>query len=390
MTTLRCSLFLFLGLGLLSPLPAQPLGPPPAAPAMVGGLQVVVNVPGAKVFVDGQLKGELNPPQTLNLADQPVGSVQVRVEATGYQTRALNFTIQPGAWTQAVFVLVRQGGTPLQAAPKAGGQVSTTQPGATKNAPTTGATANAQGLQEVTVKVGPAALEVIQIPPGRFRMGSATGEPNELPVHEVTLNKAFWMGKYPVTQKQWQAVMGYNPSKFKALESPVENVTWNACESFLKHLNEKQSDWTFRLPTEAEWEYACKAGSTGMRYGNNLNDIAWYKDNSGDVTHPVGQKQPNAWGLHDMLGNVRQWCADLQHDTYEGAPSDGSAWTADAYFIHYGTRWTAGSGYFKAMPMTRGGGWKSGAEDVRATRRESVLGDSSSKDLGFRVVCIPR
>ena len=389
MTTLRYPLFLFLGLGLLSPLPAQPLGPPPAAPAMVGGLQVVVNVPGAKVFVDGQLKGELSPPATLNLADQPVGSVQVRVEATGYQTRALNFTIQPGAWTQAVFVLVKQGGAAPVLPPV---RTSSSAPtGKSDPASLTGATQNAQGLQEFTVKAGSIALQVIQLPPGHFRMGSATGDPNEMPVHEVTLAKSFWMGKYPVTQKQWQAVMDFNPSKFEGPDAPVENVSWNACESFLKHLNEKQSDWTFRLPTEAEWEYACKAGSTGMRYSGTLNDIAWYKDNSGGRTHPVGQKQPNAWGLHDMLGNVWQWCRDLQHDNYEGAPADGSPWITDSYIMLSGYRQLQGSSpYYKDVSVMRGGGWNSEAQDLRATNREMLVGNSRYKDLGFRVVCVPR
>jgi len=399
MTALRNACFALLLLGDALALPGQTLGPPPAPPAMVGGLQVVVNVPGAKVFVDGQPKGEVTPPQVLNLADLPAGTVQVRVEAAGYQTRALNFTIQPGAWTQAVFVLAKQGGIPALAVPAgvapkagpAGNPPAAAVPGQPKGDPA-GASANAQGLLEAVAKAGPVELALVQIPLGRFRMGSASGDANELPVHEVTLTRPFWMGKYPVTQKQWQAVMGYNPSKFKAAgpEAPVENVTRNASESFLNRLNEKQSEWTFRLPSEAEWEYACRAGSTGSRYGGALGDIAWYSENSGGTTHPVGRKQPNAWGLHDMLGNVWQWCADLQHDNYEGAPTDGIPWLDGATYQYVGGRWPISHSYFKAMPPVRGGSWRSEATDVRATNREMVLGDSSDKDLGFRVVAVPR
>ena len=129
-----------------------------------------------------------------------------------------------------------------------------------------------------------------------------------------------YIGKYEVTQKQWLEIMGYNPSLFKGDASrPVENVSWNDCQEFIKKLNArsdvKSAGITFSLPTEEEWEYACRAGSTG-KYGlltdgreGTINEMGWYEDNSDDKTHPVGQKLPNAWGLYDMHGNVREWTA---------------------------------------------------------------------------------
>jgi formylglycine-generating enzyme required for sulfatase activity len=378
---------------------------------MVGGLQVIANVPGTKVFLDGQFKGELTPPQVLNLPDLPVGSVQVRVEAAGYQTRAMTYTIQPGTWTQAVFVLVKQGGAPLPpppagsarpaapagSAPPAGTQSNAggpLMPVKREEDPSVmaGAVRNPQGLWEITVKVDAVSIELVQVPAGKFRMGSASGKEDEVPVHEVAFRKPFWMSKYPITQKQFQTVMGYNPSKFKAAgpQAPVESVSWNSCDAFASRLNAKQTEWTFRLPSEAEWEYACRAGSTSTRGADSLMATAWYQDNSGGTTHPVGQKQPNAWGLYDMLGNVAQWCADLQHKDYTGAPSDGSAWIADSYYYYGGTPIAMGSGNYKAVNMIRGGGWSSESMDVRSTIRERSLGDTTRKDLGFRLVCTPR
>ena len=387
-----------------SPLSAQTAGtlpPPPAPPVMIGGLQVIVNAPHAKVFLDGVFKGELTPPQVLNLPDLPVGSVQVRVEAEGYQARGLTYTIQPGAWTQAVFALVKLGGGQLLPPPPAAngsprpaaGAAGPALPGkATTEDPAAlgGATRNAQGLWTLALKVDAVTIELVQIPSGSFKMGSTNGRPNESPVHQVTFRKPFWMSKYPITQKQWQAMMSYNPSKFKDSGSPVENVTCNAADTFCERLNTKQREWIFRLPSEAEWEYACKAGSTGGRGSQPLKDLAWFKENSEGRTHPVGEKQPNAWGLYDMLGNVWQWCADLQHDDYTGAPSDGSVWTVGTYCLVWGQREPMGSAYFKPVNVYRGGGWNTESDDIQATTRQMELADTSRKDLGFRIVCVPK
>lgn len=177
-------------------------------------------------------------------------------------------------------------------------------------------------------------MEFVLIPAGEFMMGSPSDEKGrydqEGPVHKVTINNPFYMGKYPVTQRQWKKAMGTNPSKFKGDDLPVENVSWEKIQKFVKVLNEKEGADKYRLPSEAEWEYACWA-STQTRYSfgddeSKLNEYAWYDKNSGSKTHPVGQKKPNQWGLYDMHGNVSEWVQDRWHNKYEGAPSDGSAW----------------------------------------------------------------
>jgi formylglycine-generating enzyme required for sulfatase activity len=138
---------------------------------------------------------------------------------------------------------------------------------------------------------------------------------NDQPAHRVRITKAFEIGKYEVTQAQWEAVMGGNPSEFKGPDRPVEQVSWNDIQEFLTSLNRRNDGYRYRLPTEAEWEYAARAGTTGEHYGN-LEAIAWFGRNSGDQTHPVGRKQPNAWGLYDMLGNVWEWCQDWYGETH--------------------------------------------------------------------------
>ena len=184
--------------------------------------------------------------------------------------------------------------------------------------------------KNLTVDLGGGVkMEFILIQAGSFQMGSNKNS-NEKPVHMVTITKPFYLGKYEVTQEQWQQIMDSNPSEFKGAKKPVEWVSWDGCHDFTTKLKEKVPGQLFRLPTEAEWEYACRAGSTGdYCHGDgddNLREYAWYYNNANGTTHPVGEKKPNAWGLYDMHGNVWEWCEDAYHQTYEGAPSDGSAW----------------------------------------------------------------
>lgn len=181
-------------------------------------------------------------------------------------------------------------------------------------------------------------LEMIAIPSGSFLMGSPDGLDfaGDGPQHRVTL-APFWIGKYPVTQAQWRAVMGKkwlsmadnNPSQFKGDNLPVEHVSWDDAVKFCKAISQRTGG-AYRLPSEAEWEYACRGGSNGRYcFGDDyalLGEYAWYDENSGNQTHPVGRKKPNAWGLYDMHGNVWEWCEDVWHENYNGAPTDGSAW----------------------------------------------------------------
>jgi formylglycine-generating enzyme required for sulfatase activity len=167
------------------------------------------------------------------------------------------------------------------------------------------------------------------IPAGKFLMGSEKGEEDEKPVHKVTITKPFYTGICLVTQAEYERVMKANPSHFKGPNRPVETVSWNDAVEFCRRLSEMERR-AYRLSTEAEWEYACRAGSTTEYcFGDDqakLSEYAWYLGNSGLETHDVGQRKPNAWGLHDMHGNVWEWCEDVWHPNYGSAPSDGSAW----------------------------------------------------------------
>ncbi|MBI3800780.1 MAG: SUMF1/EgtB/PvdO family nonheme iron enzyme [Deltaproteobacteria bacterium] len=164
-------------------------------------------------------------------------------------------------------------------------------------------------------------MELVLIPAGEFRMGAEYGGDNEKPAHLVRLSRPFYLGKYPVTQAQWEAVMGTNPSHFTDDPSlPVENVPWSDVQEFLRRLSEKKGGIPYRLPTEAEWEYAARAGAvTSYCFGDSsgqLREYAWYGENSGNRTHPVGQRKPNAWGLCDVHGNVSEWIQDWYDASY--------------------------------------------------------------------------
>ena len=200
----------------------------------------------------------------------------------------------------------------------------------------------------------PECPEMVVIPAGSFDMGSNEGSADEKPVHRVNIGKAFALGKTEVTQDLWKAVTGDNPSRFKNCGDacPVENVSWNEVQKFIKALNAK-TGIQFRLPTEAEWEYACRAGGKHAYCGSDsLDEIGWHEGNSGNSTHPVCQKQANAFGLCDMSGSVWEWVEDSYYNNYNGAPTDGTAWWG-----------------FRGMRVLRGGSWSDKAARSRASSR---------------------
>jgi formylglycine-generating enzyme required for sulfatase activity len=224
---------------------------------------------------------------------------------------------------------------------------------------------------------GGVTMDFVLIPAGSFEMGSDenTGGGDESPLHKVTLTRAFYLGRCEVTQEQWEKIMGSNPSGFKGAKRPVDTVSWNDCQAFLAALA-KKTGRKFALPTEAQWEYACRAGTrTPWSFGADAalaTEFAWIGDNSGGATHPVGTKKPNAWGLYDMHGNVWEWCADFytKHAYDTNAPVDPLGPPASEGRI------------------LRGGGWGENAEDVRSACRNCNGPDGRHDGIGFRCVML--
>jgi formylglycine-generating enzyme required for sulfatase activity len=221
-------------------------------------------------------------------------------------------------------------------------------------------------------------MEFVLIPAGTFLMGSpdsdAVAYADGKPAHCVTISQPFYLGKYPVMQAQWEVVMGNNPSHFRGNPTyPVESVSWDNVQAFLHKLNEREGGVDYRLPTDAQWEYACRAGTQTPRYHPDLDAIAWYAANSNAHPQPVGQKVPNGWGLYDMLGNVCEWCIDVKR-TY----------TADAVIDPIGP--PSGG----APRVIRGGSWGDTALHVRAAYRHVIHPSAGNIYLGFRCECSGR
>jgi formylglycine-generating enzyme required for sulfatase activity len=218
-------------------------------------------------------------------------------------------------------------------------------------------------------------LEFILIPAGSFVMGTDenSGDGDEFPAHKVVITQPFYLGKYEVTQEQWTQLTGQNPSRFKGPKLPVEIVSWNDCHKFLRRLHEKTGR-SASLPTEAQWEYAARAGTTTpWSFGateTHIADFAWFVENAENTTHPVGTKKPNAWGLYDMSGNVWEWCTDRyqKHAYPEGEAIDPQGpTTGDSY-------------------IARGGAWGDTPEMLRSTARNCAGPDVANQGIGFRCV----
>jgi len=238
--------------------------------------------------------------------------------------------------------------------------------------------------------------EFVFIPAGEFMIGSNNEDDHASPVHRVIITKNFELGKYEVTQAEWTAIMGKNPSYFKGPNRPVEQVTWEEVQKFIQVLNSKSKNYSYRLPTEAEWEYACRAGGK-ENYGSNLESVAWFGNNSGkqkidsdeifrrerndylvtlgnnsNQTHPIGQKKPNGWGLYDMLGNVGEWCQDWFGLYPNGSQTDpqGPAKGSDR--------------------VERGASWSDRTEHCHSAFRSADSPGYRGNDIGFRLLRVPR
>ncbi len=231
---------------------------------------------------------------------------------------------------------------------------------------------------------------MVWIQPGRFQMGSYPSEkghgPDEDPPTEVLITQGFWMGRYEVKQSEYFEVMGVNPSAYQGQTNlPVEKVTWNEAVAYCKKQTADEREagqlplgFVYRLPTEAEWEYACRAGSITRFYfgddlaGTELAAHAWFVNNSDSSTHPVGQLKPNAWGLHDMHGNVWEWCQDIWEDAYPGGTVTNFTGSTDGW-----------------LRVARGGSWLYDTSFNRSANRDSYGPDNRCSDIGFRIVLAP-
>ena len=230
----------------------------------------------------------------------------------------------------------------------------------------------------LSLTVNGVSFEMVYVEGGSFDMGATTEQgsdavSDEYPVHSVTLS-GYYIGKCEVTQELWEAVIGSNPSYFMGAQKPVENVNWNDCQEFVSRLN-SLTGMTFRLPTEAEWEYAARGGNQSSHYkysgSDNIHDVAWYDDNSGSSTHAVGTKSPNEFGIYDMSGNVSEWCSDRYGDYSAGAQTNPQG---------------PSSGSFRVL---RGGSWDYDAGYCRVSCRDDDDPYYSDNFIGLRLVLVP-
>jgi|GEM_PF-1636761 len=320
--------------------------------SQVGTIAIEVDPINAGVKLTGDAGEVYSSTGTKIFSDIPIGTYEVKVSANGYSAKKLNVRLVDGASEQILIALSVD-----KAHSKTDPQPS--QPKVSAGSKLGGHFAD---------------MVFVQIPGGSFIMGSNEGDSDEKPVHRVAI-QPFKMQTTEVTQAQWQALMGSNPSYFKGDNLPVEQVSWNDCLQFIQKLNQRNPGQGYRFPTEAEWEYACRAGTTTDNYTgiskSDLEGMGWYYGNSGGKTHPVGEMVANAFGLHDMHGNVWEWCEDWYHDSYIGAPTDGCAWLKP-------------TGSYRAL---RGGSWLN-FDDFRhpANRSRDNPGNGSGY-IGFRLVC---
>ena len=324
--------------------------------AIQGNLSVNYKPFGADVYVDGKKLGQS--PRVFN--GLLVGNHQVEVRKDGYATDRKTISISEG-----------------QTASISGTLATNAVASSSFNTSgySSGSSSMASGSNTIFIPVKDGiSIDMVKVEAGMFMMG-ATSEMkdpdcDEKLVHKVTLTNDYYMGKYEVTQALWQAVMGSNPSNFKGDNLPVEKVSWNDCQEFISKLN-SLTGRKFRLPTEAEWEYAARGGKKSRSYqysgSSYISDVAWYNGNSGSKTHPVGTKQANELGIYDMSGNVWEWCSDW-YGSYSSSSQRNP--TGD----------TSGS-----RRVYRGGSWYNFARCCRSSFRFSNAPDLRYDNLGLRL-----
>ena len=324
--------------------------------AIQGNLSVNYKPFGADVYVDGKKLGQS--PRVFN--GLLVGNHQVEVRKDGYATDRKTVAISEGQTASITGTLASSA------------SASTNNSDYSSNSPSS--TTSVGNTISIPVKDG-INIEMVKVEAGTFMMG-ATSEmknPNsdEKPVHQVTLTNDYYIGKYEVTQALWQAVMGSNPAHFKGSNLPMETVSWNDCQEFISKLN-NMTGRKFRLPTEAEWEYAARGGkkSRGYQYSgsNNIEDVAWHVGNSGRKTHPVGTKQANELGLYDMSGNVFEWCQDWYGSYVNSSQTN-----------------PVGVGSW-ARRVDRGGSWYNSSERCRSSYRSIYPPSDHDDGIGLRLV----
>ena len=289
---------------------------------MYGRLDIDVQPDESEVYLDGVKVGTT----PLFLQNVIVGNHKLEIKNGGYQSFADNITIQENATYK---------------------------------------------LGAITVTVNGVSFNMMKVEAGTFNMGATSeqqdADSDEKPVHKVTLSRNYYIGKTEVTQALWKAVMGSNPSNFEGDNKPVENVSWDDCQRFISRLN-AATDMNFRLPTEAEWEFAARGGNKSKHYeysgSNDLDDVAWYDGNSHSTTHDVATKQPNELGLYDMSGNVWEWCSDWYGDYSSNAQTDPAGPFSGSRRVYRGGSWYYGARYCRS----------SGRHDITAGDRGNRLG----------------
>ncbi len=357
-----------------------PIEPPKPRPAVYA---VAVDPPQANVSVAGKgasIEGS-DAARTITVAE-PDGQAKVTVVATlaGYEPLSQELQPKSGELNRLTLRLKASATKPPE--------TTAVAPPPNKSAPDISPLPALKPVpsdkqKETSVDLGNGIkLEMVSIPAGEFMMGSPDADGNagnyEKPQHRVRITKPFYLGKYLVTQEQWEAVMGSNPSNFKGPNNPVEQVSWDECQQFLNKLNKREGNpGKFQLPSEAQWEYACRAGSTTkFCFGDDearLGEYAWYAGNSESKTHPVGEKKPNAWGLYDMHGNVWEWCQDWYDGGYYAkSPADDPSGSA--------------TGSYR---VDRGGSWLDSAGRCRSAIRGGDDPSDRDYDMAFRLALVP-